>query len=64
VHGGGLQGLVLPHGGQDSGKAVREHRLAGARRAGEQQRMLARGRDLERAARVGLAQHVAQVRMR
>ena len=49
---------------QQSRQALREHALARARRSDQEQAVPARGRDLERALRAGLAAHVGQVRTR
>ena len=49
---------------QDPRQAPREHRLAGARRAGEQQVVPAGGGELERAPRPLLAAYVGEVRAR
>src|SRR5919204_4620789 len=48
---------------QDAGKAPREHRLAGARRADHQHAVAPGGRHLQRALGVLLALHLAEVRI-
>ena len=62
LHRRGLERLVLRHRGKDPRQALREHRLAGAGRAGEQDAVRARRRDLERAPGLRLAFHVREVR--
>ena len=59
--GGALQRLVVVHGRQQAGKALRQHRLAAAGRAHHQQRMAARGGNLQRPFDRGLAFHVGQI---
>ena len=49
---------------QDRGQAPRRHRLAGARRPGDQQAVAAGGGDLERPAQAGLAAQVGEVGQR
>ena len=55
--------FVFAHRRQQARQALREHALARARRADHHQAVLARSRDLERAFRLRLTAHVAQVRM-
>ena len=59
-----LEGVLLLERRQDPGKAPREHRLAGSRRAAEEQVVPAGGRDLERAARAFLAADVREIERR
>jgi hypothetical protein len=56
------QRLVLGHRRQQAGQAQRQHRLAGARRADEQQAVCAGRGNLQRTLGGGLPLHVAQVR--
>ena len=64
VHHRRLQRLVEAERRQDPRQPRGEHRLAGARRADEQQVVAARGGDLQRAPRDLLPAHVGQVRRR
>ena len=59
-----LERLVGVERRQDARQPAGEHRLAGARRPGEQQVVAAGGRDLERAPRPLLPAHVARGRAR
>jgi hypothetical protein len=58
---GHLERLVSSERGEDRGEAPSEHRLAGPRRADEQEVVPTGGGDLERAPRVALAAHVAEI---
>ena len=58
----GLERVVRVERRQQSRKTLRQHALAGARRADEEQAVRACSRDLERALCAGLATHVGQVR--
>ena len=60
-HGRDFERLVLGQRRQQRGQPLREHRLAGAGRPDQQQRVRAGRGDLERALRVRLAAHVGQV---
>src|SRR5687768_3481197 len=60
----GLEGFLLRHRWQDAGQALGEHALSGAWRTDEQQAVLAGRRNLERAARMGLATHIDQIQLR
>ena len=62
AHRGDLQRFVFRHRRQHAGQALRQHRLAGARRPDQQQVMAAGRRDLERAPRLRLAAHVGEIR--
>jgi len=64
VDGRRLERLLGSERGKDARKPPGEHRLAGARRPGEEQVVASRGGDLERAAREDLAAHVGQVGQR
>src|SRR4029077_8072456 len=59
---GGFERLGGGEGRQDAGQAVGEHALAGAGWTDKEEAVSAGGGDLERAAGVLLAAHVAQVR--
>ena len=56
-----LERRVVIEGRQESWQALRQHALARARRPDEQEAVPARGRDLERAPRGGLAAHIGKV---
>ena len=60
-HRAGFQRLGFGERRQDAGQALRQHGLAGARRTHQQQVVAAHGGDLQRAPRLQLAAHVAQV---
>src|SRR6188508_1985421 len=60
----GFEGLLLRHRWQDARQALGEHALSGARRADEQQAVLTGRRNRERAARIGLATYIDQIRLR
>src|SRR5687768_5545783 len=60
----GLEGFLLRHRWQDAGQTLGEHALSGARGADEQQAVLTGRRNLERAARIGLATHIDQIQLR
>lgn len=62
VDGGGLLRLLLAQGGQNAGQTARQHALAGAGRAYEQQVVAAGGGDLQRPLGLGLADHILQIR--
>jgi hypothetical protein len=59
VDAGDLESLVEIERRQQRGHAPREHRLAAAGRAAQQQRVSARGRHRERRLRAFLAAHLA-----
>lgn len=61
MHRGRLQRLLVRHRRQQAGKARSQHAFAGARRAKQQDRMAAGGRDLERAFHMQLTLHVGKV---
>ncbi len=56
-----LEGFVFAHRRQQRRQALREHRLAGAWRSEQQQRMAARRRDLQRALALWLPAHVREI---
>ncbi len=58
---GAGQGLFVVHRRQQSGQALRQHRLAGAGRADQQQAVPSGRGDLQCTLRAGLSFHVAQV---
>ena len=62
VDGGGLLRLLLAQWRQYAGQAARQHALAGAGRAYEQQVVAASGGDLQRPLGLGLADHILQIR--
>ncbi len=62
-HRGRLERFVRRHRRQDAGEALRQHRLAGARRADQQDAVTAGGRNLDRATRDELALDVEQIRV-
>jgi transposase len=61
LHRGGLERLGLGHRWQDARQAGRQHRLAGTRRADQQQAVPASGREFERPAGLRLPGHVGEV---
>ncbi len=62
MDGGGLLRLLLAERRQNAGQSARQHALAGAGRADEQQVVAAGGGDLQRPLGLRLADHILQVR--
>ncbi|MNP05365.1 hypothetical protein D3C76_973140 [compost metagenome] len=62
VDGGGLLRLLFAQRRQYAGQAARQHALAGAGGAYEQQVVAAGGGDLQRPLGLGLADHILQIR--